>query len=66
MATLPEEIMRFVLHGNPLRALDFTSIPKNSNNFPYNFTGRSYTHRGHVRQIKKAQRRRAFLRSLKG
>ena len=38
------------------------SIP---NTIPYTGTGRSHTHKGHVRATKKAQRRRAFYKSLR-
>ena len=32
---------------------------------PYGGTGRSHSHKGYVRTIKKAQRRRAFYKSLR-
>lgn len=32
---------------------------------PYSGTGRSHSHRGHVRVTKKRQRRRAFYKSLR-
>jgi hypothetical protein len=39
---------------------------KDAGHVPYHGSGRSRSHRGHVRAIKKRQRRRAFYRSLKG
>ncbi len=58
------QVLNFLLLNNP--PLHTTSSEVVGSGWGQVLTGRSRRHAGHVRGIKKAQRRRAHLRSLRG
>ena len=67
-----EQLVKMALHFMPVssRSSGMMSTlgsfhPNISAGSPYTGTGKSHTHKGHVRAIKKHQRYRAFQKSLR-
>jgi len=59
-------VMNILRGGDIRKSVPFLGFAAGmSSGVPYVGNGRSKSHKGHVRKIKKAQRRRAHMRSLR-